>query len=30
MRQARAHIDANDYAGWATAFAQAIDEGERP
>ncbi len=29
MRQARAHIDAGDYAGWATAFAQAIDDGER-
>jgi queuine tRNA-ribosyltransferase len=29
MRQARAHIAAGDYAGWAAARADAIDEGER-
>jgi queuine tRNA-ribosyltransferase len=29
MRQARAHIEAGDYAGWAAARADAIDESER-
>ena len=29
MRQARAHIGAGDYAAWASARADAIDDGER-
>ena len=29
MRQARAHIDAGDYADWSATRADAIDEGER-
>src|SRR5262249_16217529 len=29
MRQARSHIAAGDYAGWAAARADAIDDGER-
>jgi queuine tRNA-ribosyltransferase len=29
MRQARGHIEAGDYAGWAAAQADAIDESER-